>query len=546
MSLPQSDADARFERAVDRWFRDRLRLDPSLATFVGIHEHDGLLPDASREAVEQRVAYWRATQREMETFDPDDLAPSRALDRDLLIHEARLELHELTERRTWAGRSNAAEEIGDALFPLFTRDFAPFDERVERIVERLEQAPALLTQAAGRISDPVPLWIQVDIESGEALPRFLDTIRSAARAERCSDELLRRLDSAIRSTNEALEEHNKWLRADLLPGASASWVAGAEQFEEIVRLRELMANGDEILVVGEQILGDETAARDAVCAEIDPALAPEEVADVVKNDYPPTFGEALDAYRSTMDRARRFVVDHDLATMPADDNLIVVETPAFLRHLIPFAAYYQPPRFDPVPVGTYIVTPPSEPRMMREHNYASISNTSVHEAYPGHHLQLSAALTNPSLVRLLCYSAPEFDEGWAFYCERTMKELGFDDTPEHRYILHTDAIWRATRIVLDIKLHRGQIGFEEAVDFLVARTGFERPAALAEVKRYTSSPTYQLSYLFGRHLIDRLKAEVQRAQGPRFSLKSFHDTLLYGGTMPVSYARRLFDGLASQ
>ncbi|MGH7703304.1 MAG: DUF885 family protein, partial [Gemmatimonadales bacterium] len=102
-------------------------------------------------------------------------------------------------------------------------------------------------------------------------------------------------------------------------------------------------------------------------------------------------------------------------------------------------------------------------------------------------------------------------------------------------------IWRATRIVLDVRLHRGEIGFEEAVDRLVAETGFERPAALAEVKRYTSTPTYQLSYLYGRHMIETLRADVERRQGPDFSLKGFHDTLLYGGTMPVSYARRLFD-----
>jgi uncharacterized protein (DUF885 family) len=246
-----------------------------------------------------------------------------------------------------------------------------------------------------------------------------------------------------------------------------------------------------------------------------------------------------------MDTARRFVVDHDLATLPAEDHLVVTETPPYLRHLIPFAAYYNPARFDPQPTGIYIVTPPSEQGMMREHNYASISNTSVHEAYPGHHLQLSGAVTNPSLVRLLCYSAPEFDEGWAFYCERMMKEQGFDNTPKHRYIQHTDAIWRATRILLDVKLHRGDIGLDEAIDFMLEQTGFERPAAVAEVRRYTSTPTYQLSYLFGRHLIDQLKADVQRVQGSGFSLKSFHDTLIYGGTMPVSFARRHFAGLSA-
>jgi uncharacterized protein (DUF885 family) len=241
-----------------------------------------------------------------------------------------------------------------------------------------------------------------------------------------------------------------------------------------------------------------------------------------------------------MDGARVFVVANGLATPPEEDHLNVIETPSFIRHLIPFAAYYDPAKFDPTPVGTYIVTPPSSPDMMREHNRASISNTSVHEAYPGHHLQLSAAITNPSLVRLFS-GAPEFTEGWAFYCERMMKEAGFDDTPKGWYIVHTDAIWRATRIILDVKLHRGLIGFDEAVERLISETGFERPAAVAEVKRYTSTPTYQLSYLFGRHMIERLRDDVRRAQGADFDLRRFHDTLMYAGTMPVSYARRLFE-----
>ena len=265
-----------------------------------------------------------------------------------------------------------------------------------------------------------------------------------------------------------------------------------------------------------------------------------EIGDIVKNDHAATFVESLGEYRESMDRARAFVVEHGLATPPDEDHLNVIETPSFIRHLIPFAAYYDPAKYDPRPVGTYIVTPPSSLEMMREHNRSSISNTSVHEAYPGHHLQLSAAITNPSLVRLFS-GAPEFAEGWAFYCERMMKEHGFDATPKGWYIVHTDAIWRATRIILDVQLHRGLIGFDDAVDRLVAETGFERPAALAEVKRYTSTPTYQLSYLFGRHMIDKLKADVQAREGTNFELRRFHDTLIYGGTMPVSYARRLFE-----
>lgn len=540
MALAPSDVDARFDRTIDRWFRDQLAMRPESATFLGIHDHDGELSSGGRDAIDEEVAFFRRTIDELSGLDPSELSPERALDRDLAIHQARLGLFWQTEYRPWAGSSGGAEHIGEALFPLFTRDFAPLRDRLESIAQRLDAAPRLLTETRERVTDPVRLWTEIDIESTEHLPGFLDTILAAARTDSGDDALADRLAASVNTTKAALAEHATWLRTDVLPRAIADWKTGPERFEEMIRLRELEVDGDEILAVGEELLVSEKAARDAIAAEIDPSASSAEVADIVKDDHAGTFVESLGEYRDSMDRARAFVVEYGLATPPDEDHLNVIETPSFIRHLIPFAAYYEPAKYDPRPVGTYIVTPPGSPQMMREHNRASISNTSVHEAYPGHHLQLSAAITNPSLVRLFS-GAPEFAEGWAFYCERMMKEHGFDATPKGWYIVHTDAIWRATRIILDVQLHRGLIGFDEAVDRLVAETGFERPAALAEVKRYTSTPTYQLSYLFGRHMIEKLKADVQAREGADFELRRFHDTLIYGGTMPVSYARRLFE-----
>jgi uncharacterized protein (DUF885 family) len=536
-----SDADARFDRMVERWFRQMLEMDPEMATYLGIHDHDHRLADGTRDHIDQQVAFHRAALAEMERVRADDLSAERALDRDLVIHESRLAVHQLSERRQWAGSTRAAEHIGNALFPIFTRDYAPLPERLESIAARLEAAPDYLAQTRTRVEAPVPLWIEMDIEGSESLPDFLDSIVAVARSEHVDPALVARVEAAADGTRAALEEHVAWLRNGVKSRAAADWATGAEGFEELVALRQLEANADEILAVGDQMLADETAAREAVCVEIDPTLTPAEVSDLVKGDHPSTFPEALAAYRESMDRTRAFVVEHDLATLPEQDRLKVMETPSFDRHLIPFAAYYQPPRFDPDPAGTYVVTPPGAPEMWREHNYAAISNTSVHEAYPGHHLQLSAANANPSLARALSLSAAEFDEGWAFYCERMMKEAGFDDTPTNQYVLHTDAIWRSVRIILDVRLHRGEIGLQEAVQFMIDRTGFEYPAALAEVKRYTSTPTYQLSYLYGRHMIERLRDRVRSRMGPAFSLKFFHDTLIYGGSMPVSFAGRLFD-----
>jgi uncharacterized protein (DUF885 family) len=540
MQQPLADAEARFDRTISRWFRDLLEMDPEQATYLGIHDHDHRLAIGGREQVEREVSFHRAAIAEMERFDAEELSSDRALDRDLVIHESRLAAFQLTERRAWAGATNAAEHLGNALFPIFTRDYAPLPERLEAIAARLEDAPRYFAAARARVESPVRLWMEIDLESTGTLPDFVESILAAARAEHMPGALVTRLEDAARRIHAELHEHARWLR-DALPGAEAEWRTGPELLEELIRLRALEANGDEILAVGEEILAAERAARDAVCAEIDPTMPAEEVADLVKNDHPGTFPETLEAYRAAMDRARDFVVEHDLATLPPNDTLRVIETPVFQRHLIPFAAYYDPARFDPDPVGTYIVTPPATEDMWREHNYASISNTSVHEAYPGHHVQLAGSITNPSLVRTLGLSSAEFVEGWAFYCERMMKEAGFDATPAHRYIQHTDAIWRAVRIILDVRLHRGEIGWQEAVSFLREQTGFEEPAAVAEVKRYTSTPTYQLSYMYGRHMIDRLRTSVERRMGPAFTPRYFHDTLIYGGTMPVSFAARLFD-----
>ncbi len=232
--------------------------------------------------------------------------------------------------------------------------------------------------------------------------------------------------------------------------------------------------------------------------------------------------------------------------MPAGERIDIIATPEYLRNVIPFAAYFEPPKFDPRPSGIYVVTPSvgDDPNAMREHNRSSMSNTSVHEAYPGHHLQLTVAGRHPSLVRALL-DAPEFTEGWGMYSEQMMREEGFDDAPNFWLNVYTDAIWRACRIILDVRMHRGELTVDEATRFLVEHTSFEEPNARAEVLRYTYTPTYQLSYLLGRILLLQLREDEKRRLGPDFSLRAFHDTLMRNGSLPISFHRRLLDEAAA-
>src|SRR2546427_3715 len=232
---------------------------------------------------------------------------------------------------------------------------------------------------------------------------------------------------------------------------------------------------------------------------------------------------------------------HDLATIPPNEELTVIETPSYLRHVIPFAAYNAPARFEAHKQGFYMVTPVEEkPEMLREHSYPGVRNTAVHEGYPGHHLQLTCASLNPSYARILA-DATETVEGWAHYCEDMMKAAGFSADPRTKLVQLLDQIWRACRILIDVDLHTGQMTFDEAVDLLVREAGMEHPGAVAEVKRYTYNPAYQLSYLIGKYLIVELRNDVKKRLGKSYSDKLFHDTILYSGSLPMKYMREIFD-----
>ena len=122
-----------------------------------------------------------------------------------------------------------------------------------------------------------------------------------------------------------------------------------------------------------------------------------------------------------------------------------------------------------------------------------------------------------------------------------MKEKGFSADPKTKFVQMTDQIWRACRILIDIDLHTRKMSFDEAVDLLVRESGMERPGAIAEVKRYTYNPGYQLSYLVGKHLIQALQRDVKKRLGKAYSDKFFHDTILYSGSLPMRYMRQILE-----
>jgi uncharacterized protein (DUF885 family) len=538
--------DERFWDVVEANFRHIVKQHPIFATYMGIHDSDHLLDDGTRESVEQEIADSVRLQSDIEAIDPAELSESVRLERELAIHNVRRQLFDMEVHRVWERRSTAMDAVGDAMFAVFARDFAPLAERLGSLTSRIEGVPALLEQHRSRARGPqIRLWQELEIESGEQMPGFFGEIKAAGQGV-LDERAQARLDKAVEKASAAVADYVAGIKSKM--GSTVeSWALGSDALDQLVGLRAFDGlDTAQILEIGQQQLALNKAARVEDARGIDPAVAESVVIDRVKSNHPATFDVALAAYEDAMNRARAHIVARDIVTLPAGEAISVRPTPEYLRMVIPFAAYFEPAKFDKHPSGIYIVTPSvgDDPNAMREHNYASISNTSVHEAYPGHHLQLSAATRHPSLVRLLT-DAPEFVEGWGMYSEQMMREQGFDAGPEFMLALHTDAIWRACRIILDIRMHRGELTADQATAFLIEHTGFEHANAQAEVFRYTYTPTYQLSYLLGKVLLLQLRADEQRRLGSRFSLKGFHDSLMNNGSLPISFHRRLLATQAS-
>ncbi len=532
--------DDRFWDLVEERFRRLVHDHPTMATWLGIHALDGQLPDGGREVVLGELEAERRHLAAVEALDPAGLSPAVRFERDLEVHNLRRSLFDLDVHRVWERRSTAMDVAGDGIFLVLARDFDPLPQRLASLRERLAAVPAFLEQSRDRATRPqVRLWQTLEVEAAEQMPSLFEEVTAAGRGVLPEREQ-RALETAASAATGAVGAYAGWLRTTLA-GGTDDWMLGREAYDELIRLRAFDGlDADAILEIGLQQLAEHQAARVAVARRIDPTADEASVVDRIRADHPATFAEALDGYREAMVRARQYVLDHEIATIPERERIAVIATPDYLRNVIPFAAYFETPKFDIHPAGIYVVTASvdDDPGAMREHNRSSISNTSIHEAYPGHHLQLTVAAAHPSLVRLLT-DAPEFVEGWAMYCEQMMREQGFDDGPTFQLAVHTDAIWRACRIILDVRMHRGEVSVEEASRFMVERTRFEEANARAEVNRYTYTPTYQLSYLLGKVLLLQLRGDEQRRLGSGFSLKGFHDSLLRNGSLPISFHRRL-------
>lgn len=528
---------------LDGWIREELAREPTMATALGVGGYDHLLGDfsASRftsQPHDDRRSAGAIAEVSLPRLPVDDQV-------DLLLVLAELAGREIMDGWERWRREPAiyVEPCLDGVFSLWLHRLQPEAELAASTLARLERIPEVLSEARTNLDPELmpPLFASRGEASARAGVRYL---LEQLPAEAGDPALQARLAAAAAAPATALEQLATWL-AEQRPHCAGDWSIGESRYSALLAERELLGVDAATLHQQGIALYDELAAEmDDVARLVDPAAGGwNEVLAALEADCPETPEEMRAAYEESCAEARQFLVDRQLVTLPEGERCLVVPSPVFQRPVLAVASYQNPPAFSSSRTGHFFVPFPPDgesPEGVRErladNGFHAIPTTAVHEAYPGHHWQLtwSAATTRP--VRKVLTTS-YFVEGWALYAERMMREQGF--FADARAVLsHLGArLFRAARIVVDTALHTGGMTADEATRFLEERVAMPAAVARAEVERYCSWPTQAASYLTGSVQIEALR-DRWAAEG-RGGLRAFHDAVAANPGLPVALVERL-------
>lgn len=428
----------------------------------------------------------------------------------------------------------------NGVFALFLHRLRPEPALVAAAVARLKQVSGVL--GAGRANlDPdlaPPLLVERSLRAAGAGVRYL---RELLPAEVTDEGLRSDLAVAADHAATAVEDFASVLEG-LAERARGDWAIGEAHYSGLLRDRELLAYGaSEMHARGLVAWNELNAELTALARQVDPEAAGwPAVASGLAGDHPATPDDMRVAYEEACAGARQFLVDHDLVTLPDGERCDVVASPLFERPVMAVASYQAPPPFSRSTSGYFHVPYPPDgasaadvDERLADNSHHAIPTNAVHEAYPGHHWQLTWSNRSDRPIRK-AVTTPYFVEGWALYAERMMHEQGFFADPRTALGHVTARIFRAARMVVDTALHSGEMTVDQAVDHMVASAALPEPVARAEVERYCAWPTQAPSYLTGSLEIERIRARWQ-AEG-RGSLKEFHDAVASSPGLPPALA----------
>jgi uncharacterized protein (DUF885 family) len=557
VSVAKADSD--FAQLADRFF-DQIYfpLSPTNGTLAGFHQYDTQLEDYSRGGIDGEKKMLYAFLPLVEAVPPSSLDETTRGDRQMILNEIHSTLLTIEIIRPWEKNPDTySSGITNSVFSLMERTFASPDERLKSVVAREKQMPAALSEARINLKNPPKVYTEIALEQLPGIISFFQSDVPAAFSKATDPTTRADFAKSNAAVISSLQSYQQWLQKDLLPHSNGDFRIGAAAFSEKLSYDEMVDTPlDKLLEIGYADLHKNKADFIRIAHEVDPTKTPEQVLEELGNDHPAP-DQLLQSFRDTFNGLISFIRAKDIITIPSDIRPILEETPPFMRATT-LASMDTPGAFEKNAKEAYFNvtlpdkswTPEKINGYMHSFNVGTIVSTSVHEAYPGHYVQFLWVPEAPSKTRKLLFANSNV-EGWAHYCEQMMLDEGFGqpgtgakDAREAKMIRLgqlQDALLRDARFIVGIKMHTGQMTMDQAMDFFVTEGFQSKEIGEVETKRGTSDPTY-LYYTLGKLEILKLRADMQKKEGPAFSLHTFHDNFMRQGGVPIKIIREAMLG----
>lgn len=537
--IPQSQVE--FYELAENLLAEYFAGEPIWATAMGIHDYDDQLGHYDSETLFQKNQQIKQYLEIFSNIDNNILDLDAKIDLKVVTGLLNRFILEYEEIRHWEKNPSYAEYPIYGIHLLLTKPTAPLNEMLPNIISRLKQTRRVLEEGKTNVTRPVKVFTETALQMTHGGIAFFENILPplGEQVPELKEELLMAKEDAV----NALKEYANWLETEALPNATDEFAIGEKAFNTLLQEDHLLNyTADTLIAKGWELFNETETEMNKVANEISPGHTWQEVVEQLKEEHP-SKENLVSTYKEWMNKSRQFTIEKNVADIPEGETLEVQETPDFLKPIIPYAAYMPPETFSKDMQGTFWVSTPmaslpeeQQEAMLKDHIIYKIPITAIHEAYPGHHLQLTTAKVYNTSIRKLAHSTL-LAEGWAFYTEELAEQLGFLDNPKMKLIRLKDQLWRAARIILDGNLHTGKMTIEEAVSFMVEKVLLDKGNALAEVRRYAATPTQPMSYLIGKLEIMQIAEEYKNRKGQDFNLKTFHNELLAVGSVPPALAR---------
>jgi uncharacterized protein (DUF885 family) len=557
------EADARFADLSKRWLDGMLALSPVSATQIGDHRFDAEVDDMSAAGRAKSLEFSKKMLAELEAMDLNALSRENQVDASVLRNQLRYDVWTNEQLQSWAWDPQGYNATaGGALYTLVARDFAPWPERLKNATLRMEKIPAIFA-AARESLDParVPkIHAETVARQNPGVMSIVDDMMMPHASE-LSGEDRKRFDAAVAGLRKAVDEQQKWLDGTLVPNAKGDFRIGQKLYDEQlafaldspmtradIRTRaeaELKRVRAEMYQIARGVLKDK---RDAAEMPETPSHEQEQqtIEAALELAYAdrPKREDVVETAKRTMAAATDFVKRKDLITLP-DAPVQIILMPEFQRGVS--VAYCDSP--GPLDKGLdtfYAVSPiPDEWKpdqvtsFLKEYNNRSIDELGIHEAMPGHYVQIWHSNKYPSVLRAVL-SSGSFVEGWAVYAEKLMADEGYrDHDPLYRMIQLKWYLRSIANAILDQAIHVDGMSEQDAMKLMMEGTFQQEREAAGKWTRARLGSTQLPTYFVGVQEHLDLRKAYEAKMGDKFNLKAYHDQELSYGSPPVRYVRAL-------